>query len=245
MIRRLADGVLAAVLAPACAVCHRPLDSPASGVVCTGCWKSVRSIPPPLCDACGDPWWSCRRTLRNGQCARCAGSGRSITRSRSVGEYEGALRGILHALKYDRRRSIAPILSALMRAHGAPVLEHADCAIPVPLHWRRLWARGFNQAADLAQGLGLPVVHALKRTRATRTQTDLPAAARHANVRHAFAARRRPCLHGSTVVLVDDVTTTGATLEACARVLAEAGAKEVRSLTAARVVTERSAGRRR
>jgi ComF family protein len=124
-----------------------------------------------------------------------------------------------------------------MRYRGADVLGGATCAIPVPLHGSRRRLRGFNQAADLAAQLGIPVVSALRRLRATGSQIDLPAAQRHRNVRDAFAATRHAGpLRGSIVVLVDDVSTTGATLEACARVLKENGVREVRALTAARVV---------
>jgi ComF family protein len=122
-----------------------------------------------------------------------------------------------------------------MRRACVDVLEGASIAVPVPLHPRRQRARGFNQATALAQQLGLEVVSALKRVRPTVSQTDLPAARRHANVRNAFAMRRRIDVRGLCVVLVDDVSTTGATLEACARVLLQAGAREVRAITAARV----------
>jgi ComF family protein len=126
-----------------------------------------------------------------------------------------------------------------MRSHGAEILEGVACAIAVPLHPARRRARGFNQAADLARQLRLPVVDALKRVRATSTQTGLPAAQRHRNVRHAFAVTRHTrCLSGEVVLVVDDVCTTGATLEACARVLKAAGVREVRALTAARVVSQ-------
>jgi ComF family protein len=127
-----------------------------------------------------------------------------------------------------------------MRRRGLAVLGGATCVVPVPLHASRRRHRGFNQASDLARHLGLPVVRALRRTRATATQTDLPAAQRHRNVRDAFVVTRRGrTLAGHVVVLVDDVSTTGATLEACARALKAAGAAEVRALTAARVVTLR------
>jgi ComF family protein len=159
----------------------------------------------------------------------------------AVGHYDGALRQIIHAFKYEGRRSLARPLGAMLKAGGAECLHAADCAVPVPLYpWRRL-RRGFNQAADLARGLDLPVVHALWRTRATAPQTGLTAAARRRNVAGAFrlspllSRRTRAALISNrVVVLVDDVMTTGATLAACAEVLREAGAREVRTLTVAR-----------
>lgn len=120
---------------------------------------------------------------------------------------------------------------------GAEVLGGADCVVPVPLHRSRRWARGFNQAAEIARHLPVRVLHALKRVRATASQTELPAAERHANVQNAFRLRRRANVTGLVVVVVDDVSTTGATLNACARVLLDEGAREVRALTAARVVS--------
>jgi ComF family protein len=152
-----------------------------------------------------------------------------------VGAYEGSLRAIVHALKYDRRITLAGPLAALMREHGRDALDGSDAVVPVPLHRRRRRARGFNQAEELAKLLGPPCVDALRRTRFTRSQIDLPEAERQANVRNAFAPARRADVRGLCVVLVDDVCTTGATLEACAAVLRHAGAREVRALTAARV----------
>jgi ComF family protein len=147
------------------------------------------------------------------------------------------LRSIVHALKYDGRRSIARHLGALMRLTAADLLNDVDVVVPVPLHWRRKQRRGFNQAEDLARSFGVPLMKALKRVRATPSQTDLPAARRHANVRGAFRLRWRARVAGLRVVLVDDVCTTGATLEACATVLREAGATDVRAVTAARVAS--------
>jgi ComF family protein len=126
-----------------------------------------------------------------------------------------------------------------MRTAGHDVLDGIDCIVPVPLHpWRRM-RRGFNQAADLARTLGPPVRSLLWRRRATVPQADLPAAERRRNVAGAFrlsplpASRSRDAVRGQVVLLVDDVRTTGATLHACAEVLAAAGAHEVRALTAA------------
>ena len=159
------------------------------------------------------------------------------------------MKDIIHALKYDRRRSISPRLSALMRERGAGLLSDADCVVPVPLHPRREYSRGFNQAHDLALHLGPPVMPLLARVKHTRSQIDLPKRNGIANVQDAmFVARRSASpaidldagpLGPSIVVLVDDVSTTGATLESCARVLKAAGVTEVRALTAARVVNAR------
>lgn len=183
----------------------------------------------------------------------------------ALDHYDGRLKDIIHALKYDRRRTISPRLGALMRERGQAVLRDATLVVPVPLHPRRQYARGFNQAHDLAMHLGLPVVPLLERVVFTRSQIELPAHERKKNVRDAFAWRADPgsrlsafaagwplrrdlaeariASGGGTdpvvAVLVDDVATTGATLESCAMVLKRGGVKDVRALTAARVVSGR------
>jgi ComF family protein len=150
------------------------------------------------------------------------------------------MKEIIHALKYERRRSIAPGLGALMRECGASLLADATAVVPVPLHPRREYERGFNQAEDLAIHLGPTVMRLLKRVRHTQSQIELPKDQRQQNVKDAFGFR--PPALGSIppiVVLVDDVSTTGSTLDACARVLIAEGVTEVRGLTAARVVNAR------
>lgn len=124
-----------------------------------------------------------------------------------------------------------------MRARGADVLDGADFVIPVPLHPWRHALRGFNQATELARPLPLPRVRALRRVRYTSPQADLPAEQRQGNIRGAFQVRRSVDVAGACVVLIDDVSTTGATLEACARALLAEGAGEVRALIAARAVS--------
>jgi len=160
-------------------------------------------------------------------------------------DYQGELRAIVHAFKYDRRRSLARPLGRLLRDAGGPVLADADAVVPVPLHpWKRV-QRGFNQSADLARALDLPIRFVLRRRRATRTQAGLSPGQRRRNVAGAFALAAWPwCsapadVAGRTLVLVDDVMTTGATLDACARVLKRAGAREVRVLTLARALPPR------
>jgi ComF family protein len=210
---------VAAILAPRCAACSSILEYPTRGPVCAACWAEVESQIPLTCDP---------------------GQRGAVDRTRSAGRYDGALRHIIHALKYEGRRSMAGRLGKVLRAAGADVLLDAHCVVPVPLHPRRRLTRGFNQAADLASSLDLPVVHALWRIRATAPQTGLTGTRRRRNVRNAFSISpllstrvRQTMLNDRIVVLVDDVRTTGATLDACAQVLKEAGVSEVRALTLA------------
>jgi len=233
------DALLSVVLAPSCAACDEPLLQPTRGPICDPCWRSVLPLTPPLCDRCGDPLPTWRVvSIPLACCARCRRTRRVLDRARAIGAYDGALRAIVQALKYEGRRSLARPLGRLMRERGADLLAGAACVVPVPLHPSRRRQRGFNQAADLAHHVGLPVVAALRRVRATATQTGLPAGRRHRNVRGAFAPTgAAAALTGSAIVLIDDVSTTGATLEACASALKAAGVQEVRALTAARVVT--------
>lgn len=228
------NAAIALVLAPCCACCADPLEDPLNGVVCARCWSRVETSQGPLCRTCGDTVTSWRADTL---CGRCQRARRAITIGRAIGPYDGPLREILQALKYDRRRSVARALGARMARAGADVLRGADLVVPVPLHFTRHYSRGFNQAAELARHLGVPCTHALTRRRRTVTQTDLPEAERFHNVRGAFALRRLANVAGRVIVVVDDVSTTGATLDECARVLRAAGAKEVRGLTAARAAS--------
>ncbi|RPH63738.1 MAG: ComF family protein [Acidobacteria bacterium] len=228
-----------------------------SGPICESCWGAIRFITPPVCHGCGDPLPSWRAlSCEAARCARCRRTSRAIARGRAIGEYDGALRQIIHAFKYDGRRSLAGRLGRLMRESSGNLLDGVDWVVPVPLHPKRERARGFNQAAELAKTLDLPVCSPLVRIRQTMSQVDLPAARRHANVRGAFRLARphpwlapftsgRSNLSNAIVVLVDDVSTTGATLEACARVLKDAGVREVRALTGARVVRREPTTRQR
>jgi ComF family protein len=243
-VSNVIEVVLRVLLCPSCAACGAPLQHPLRSPVCDACWLGVAAVPPPRCRRCGDhiPAWRYPDPV----CARCRRHPPAFSIARSAGRHDGSLRQIVHAFKYQHRRALAGSLARLMRAAGDDLLADADAVVPVPLHpWRRL-QRGFNQADDLARHLNRPVVRALRRRRHGPPQASLPAARRHVNLRQAYAtslwclvpgtAQR---LRGATIVLVDDVMTTGATLDACARVLRTAGVSEVRALTAARAAVPR------
>ncbi|MFN2446349.1 MAG: ComF family protein [Vicinamibacterales bacterium] len=243
-MRQLADLVLSILLAPPCAVCGDVLQRPLDGTVCEGCWRAVRRIVPPVCDRCGSPRSSAQTAdIDNSRCATCLHFAPTVDKARAIGAYDGALRSIVHAFKYEGRRSVANRLGSTLRACGRDVLAGADALVPIPLHARRRRARGFNQARILAGAIGEPVWDVLVRVKHTCPQVDLDAEARRMNVQDAFQIGRRSRdvrrVRGSVLVLVDDVATTGATLDVCAVVLKAAGAREVRALTAARVVSER------
>jgi ComF family protein len=238
---RVADALVSVIIAPRCAACARVLEHPLDGAVCASCWLNIPRLSPPLCHTCGDmlPSWRAI-SIEMTRCAACRRRPSAIDAGRAVGMYEGELRAIVHAFKYEGRRSIGVTLGGLLQSASLDLLSDVRSVVPVPLHpWRRL-TRGFNQAEDLSRALGLPIVHALWRVRATAPQTGLTAAARRRNVRGAFRlsslldSKALAAIAGQRIVLVDDVWTTGATLNECARVLKEAGAIEVRAVTVAR-----------
>lgn len=158
----------------------------------------------------------------------------------SFGAYEGTLRQLIHIYKYGRVRTLSQPLARLLD-RALPRDERFDVITAVPLHWRRRWQRGFNQAELLAREIGrksgVPFARTLRRVRATRAQAGLSNTARRRNVSTAFECRRnsRARLAGKRVLLIDDVMTTGSTAAACARALKDAGAVRVALLTVARV----------
>jgi ComF family protein len=158
-----------------------------------------------------------------------------------AGPYEGALRRAIHLLKYERMTPLTRPLGERL-ALAAAELTGFDAIVPAPLHWRRRWDRGFNQADLLAREVsrrtGIPIDRRLLRTRSTPPQAGLSAAERRRNVQGAFAAAGKSAIRGKRLIIIDDVMTTGATLEACARVLKRAGASQVAVLTLARADLE-------
>jgi len=235
--RTVVDPVLALVFRAECAACRGEVERPRSGPLCGPCWASLPGHRSSLC-ACGEPLVSPHAA----RCGRCRRGLSPFERGASLGPYEGALKAVIHELKYRGRRPAAAELARRLAGEAGvrAAMAGGGVLVPVPLHPRRRAQRGFNQAALLAGELGrragIAVCDgALVRRADTPSQAGLSAAERRANVRDAFAVRRKAQVAGRAVVLVDDVYTTGATARACARALRAAGAIEVRIVTVARV----------
>jgi len=226
-----------------CPLCKAPLAAGRHDPLCGACWEAMPRIRPPWCDRCGSP--TGRLTLPpsppepSAVCGSCRADPPAWDWARAGTEYEGAVRDAIHAFKFEGKRALARPLAALVLEHvGRELDADLGALVPVPLAPDRERARGFNQAAlvaeRLAAALRVPVrPRWLARVRATATQSDLGAAERRANVRGAFVAA--PAVAGRHVIVVDDVLTTGATTAECALALRAAGAIRVGVLTVARV----------
>ncbi len=233
-----------AVLPPLCVACRADVDTP--GCLCGPCWSRIPFIAPPFCDRLGTPFETDPGVVWPGRppvSPKALADPPAYGRARAVASYDGVVRDLVHGLKYADRLEIAPPLARLMARAGAELLAGADALVPVPLHVRRLWRRRFNQSALLAHGIaresGVPVrPDWLERRRATAPQVGLERGPRAANVAGAFAVPEPMAveLRGRRLVLVDDVLTTGATIDACAKALLRAGARSVDVLVFARVV---------
>jgi ComF family protein len=212
---------------PRCVDCRR-----IGAWFCAECMDRIPRVEPPSCTRCGN------RITAPGLCARCRTSPLQIECIRSAVYFEGALQEAIHQLKYKGRTALAKPLGTLMAAYWRQHPMPADVVVPVPLHAARLRERGYNQAALLARELARQTELAIDeqtliRKRATAPQVELDARQRKENVHDAFCCSGNT-LAGKQVLLIDDVCTTGATLEACAIALCEGGARGVQALTLAR-----------
>lgn len=231
---RLFRTVLDFALPPRCGGCGTIVDDTDS--FCGNCWRQLDFLAHGGCSRCGLPLEATEAET----CARCLAKPPRLDRIRAAVAYGDISRLIAIRMKYGRKVALARTMSRYMQPLIGDLPANA-MFVPVPLHRTRLWARGFNQSAIVARQLsrrtGLPVaVDALRRIRATPPLKGMNAHQRRRTVAGAFRANPKVELRGRTVVLVDDVLTTGSTANACARVLKRAGAERVDLISWARVV---------
>jgi ComF family protein len=221
-----------------CAACREPVGGEG---LCAACWSRLSFITRPYCERLGIPFpYDPGPGVLS---LEAIADPPAYRRARAALRFEDVARSLVHALKYGDRLDLAPTMGRWMALAGRELLAEADAVVPVPLHWRRQWARRFNQAALLSElvskATGVPVAHgSLKRVKATPQQVGLSQSQRALNVQGAFRVSPDGKLQvaGRRLILIDDVITTGATVDACARALNRAGAAHVDVLVFARVV---------
>jgi ComF family protein len=221
-----------------CVACREPVDGEG---VCASCWSKMSFIAPPFCPRLGIPFvYDPGPELLS---MEAIANPPAYARARAAVRYDDVARTLVHALKYQDRTDLAPAMGRWMARAGRELLGEADALVPVPLHWRRGWSRRYNQSGALARVIerqtGVRLAsEALRRVRPTQQQIGLSRSQRATNVQGAFkvAADRKADIQGRRVVLIDDVLTSGATVDACARALLRAKAASVDVLVFARVV---------
>jgi ComF family protein len=235
--RSLLRATLDVALPPLCAVCRVPVDGKG---LCPACWSRLSFITRPYCERLGIPF-----AFDPGPgvlSMEAIASPPAYNRARAAVRFDEISRALVHALKYGDRLDLAPMMGRWISRAGHEVLAEADALVPVPLHWRRQWRRRFNQSAMLAAAVaaesGLPIAAgALKRVKATAQQVGLTRSERATNVQGAFKVPEEgtALVFRRRLVVIDDVLTSGATVEGCARALLRAGAANVDVLVFARV----------
>jgi ComF family protein len=221
-----------------CVACREPVSGEG---VCATCWAKLSFIAPPYCPRLGIPFvYDPGPDLLS---MEAIANPPAYARARAAVRYDDVARTLVHALKYQDRTDLAPAMGRWMARAGREILREADALIPVPLHWRRGWSRRYNQSGALARVIerqsGVKLAsEALRRVRPTEQQIGLSRSQRASNVQGAFkvAAERAADIHGRRLILIDDVLTSGATVDACARALLRAKALSVDVLVFARVV---------
>ncbi len=241
-LHRLGRGVVDVFYPPRCVLCGASLDE-GEDSVCAQCTHNLPLIYSPHCPRC------CRPILTRGGpehlCSECATRVQpAVLRIVAAGMFRDDIRELIHLYKYSYHSYLAVFLAQriLHQARRLNAINDIDLIVPVPLHWRRLRNRGFNQAREIGKILsdktGIPLIPSrhFSRIRHTTPQVTLSAAGRKENIRGAFAVRDKNTIKGKSIALVDDVITTGSTTDECARTLRKAGADEISVFVIARDV---------
>jgi ComF family protein len=238
--QRAGRSLLDFVFPPLCAACRAPVGNAHN--LCAECWSQITFLDGPACARCGFPF-----EFDPGPgafCAACQAHPPAFDQALAVMRYDPASRDPILALKRADRLDLIPAFARWLDRVGKPLLSQTELIVPVPLHWKRLWQRRYNQSALLAQGLAKLSAKpcdslVLRRVKSTKSQGEMPSAkARRRNVRGVFRIdpSRSSLIRDRNILLVDDVYTTGSTVDACARALKRSGAAKVLVLTLARVV---------
>lgn len=225
-----------------CRTCDEPFLSLKEKYICNECFSKIKFITPPYCDKCGKILVESFSEIERPLCQECQTHKRYFYKARGVGIYEDVLRESIHILKFEKKEGIHNQLGNLLvnylKEQHQELISQIDFIIPVPLHRKRLRARGFNQAQLLSISIGnyfnLPLNLDLKRIRFTTPQMNLDREERMQNIKGAFGIKNHHSITRKSILLIDDIFTTGATVNECSKVLIKAGAKQVFVLTLAR-----------
>jgi len=230
-VGQLVKGFLDLIFPPTCFVCGQVTQDP----LCSQCVSSFSLIKEPVCEKCGKPC-----VLEVTACKECSSRRFYFVKARTFGLYEGNLKETIHQFKYQGGKRIAPLLARLIVDKMEPSSFRADLLTWVPLSSRKEASRGYNQAYLLTRGIakltGQLSSPTLRLSKETRDQSKLTLPERRRNVKEAFAAITGINLKNESVLLIDDVFTTGSTVNECSKVLLKAGAGSVVVLTVARSV---------
>lgn len=236
MLSRTLSKVADVMAPPVCPACGAETEA---RQLCGSCFADARFIAGPICSGCGRPEPALAMPDPDFRCSACLRAPHAFTEARAAAVYGGTVRRMILSLKHADRQELAPLMARWLAAAAGPLLEEAEIIVPVPLHWRRRLKRGTNQAAEIARPLAAPGrafrPDLLRRVRATPSQGGLDRGQRLANLHGAIQPARYAArvLSGRRVLVVDDVMTTGATLDTSARALIAAGASRVDALVIA------------
>lgn len=222
---------------PQCPICHKPIEEPHT--LCPSCYAKLHFLAKPCCEICGRPFEYV--ALDTVICGACAKHRPYFSMARAVLSYDSFSKHLILAYKHGDHTELTPLLVKFLRQADKAIFENIDVIVPVPLHWTRALFRRFNQAALLGQALArathIPFsARLLKRVRHTPSQGHMNQKQREKNVKNAFTVPRQESVKDRRILVIDDVMTTGATLNECARTLLKAGAKEVKVITLYRVL---------
>lgn len=232
--KKIFNTILDFLFPPECPICQNPVSDPLS--ICPECFKKIKFITPPLCEICGRPFEF--EVYGKTVCGKCLQKKPVYDKARSAFLYDSFSKQLILPFKYSDRTDLAPLLGQFLIRAGAELLDQSDLIVPVPLNRWRLMKRKYNQAGILGKIIskktGIPFSpFVLKRLRATKSQERLREKDRIKNVRNAFIIKNNKLIKNKKILLIDDVLTTGATVNECAKILKRNGAKSVYVLTVA------------